>query len=247
MVSVEEGAVKLNSNQFYLSTATVKFIKKASDANELHPIVVLNANSTIAEEEVYININGEYPNLEIQMSSGSGLSQDEVGSLLTLHNVSKESNSNAVVKDVLDREISGRFFDPVSNEIAKVLKIEKFQISSDLVAYEYEGGTYRDTGSLALGASIRAENPIYKDIVYWKAMGRWGSSKYYDNITEYDFALEHRITKSLSWGGGVGKIPEGRATKTDTLINYHIDLSWRKKYKSFEQMMLNLLFLGGDE
>ena len=247
IISVEDGSIKLNNNLFYLSTATAKFIKKKSDSTKLHPIIVLNANSTIANEEVYINITGEYPNLEIQMSSGSGLSSDEIGSLLTLHNVSEESNTNAVVKDVLDREISGRFFSPISNEIADVLKIEKFQISSDLVAYEYEGGIYKDTGSLGLGASVEAENPIYKDKLYWKAKARWGTSKYYSNVTEYDFALEHRITKNLSWGGGIGKIPEGRKTSGDTLINYHTDLSWRKKYKSLEQMMLNILLLGGEE
>ncbi len=181
------------------------------------------------------------------MSTGSGLSSDEIGSLLTFHNVSDEKNTNVLVKDVLDREISDKLFSPISSEIAGVLKIEKFQISSDLVAYEYEGGTYKDTGSLGLGASVEAENPIYKDKLYWKAKARWGASKYYDNVTEYDFALDHRITKNLSWGGGVGKIPEGRARTGDTLINYHIDLSWRKKYKNLEQIILNIFLLGGEE
>lgn len=247
MVSIDDGSVVLNNNLFYLSTATAKFIKTEAESVSFHPIVVLNANSTIANEDVYINISGEYPNLQIQMSTGSGLNEDEIGSLLTFHNVSEEKNTNVVVKDVLDREISDKLFSPISSEIASVLKIEKFQISSDLVAYEYEGGTYKDTGTLGLGASIDAENPIYKDKLYWKAKARWGASKYYDNVTEYDFALDHRITKHLSWGGGVGKIPEGRARTGDTLINYHIDLSWRKKYKNLEQIILNIFLLGGEE
>ncbi|UUV18465.1 hypothetical protein NRK67_14400 [Fusobacteria bacterium ZRK30] len=247
MVSIDDGSIVLNNNLFYLSTATAKFIKTEAESVSFHPIVVLNANSTIANEDVYINISGEYPNLQIQMSTGSGLNEDEIGSLLTFHNVSDEKNTNVVVKDVLDREISDKLFSPISSEIASVLKIEKFQISSDLVAYEYEGGTYKDTGTLGLGASIDAENPIYKDKLYWKAKARWGASKYYDNVTEYDFALDHRITKNLSWGGGVGKIPEGRARTGDTLINYHIDLSWRKKYKNLEQIILNIFLLGGEE
>jgi len=247
MVSIDDGSIILNNNLFYLSTATAKFIKTEAELVSFHPIVVLNANSTIANEDVYININGEYPNLQIQMSTGSGLNEDEIGSLLTFHNVSDEKNTNVLVKDVLDREISDKLFSPISSEIASVLKIEKFQISSDLVAYEYEGGTYKDTGSLGLGASVEAENPIYKDKLYWKAEARWGASKYYDNVTEYDFALDHRITKHLSWGGGVGKIPEGRARTGDTLINYHIDLSWRKKYKNLEQIILNIFLLGGEE
>ncbi|MGB6129736.1 MAG: hypothetical protein WBG30_13405 [Psychrilyobacter sp.] len=247
MVSIDDGSVVLNNNLFYLSTATAKFIKTESESVSFHPIVVLNANSTIANEDVYININGEYPNLQIQMSTGSGLNEDEIGSLLTFHNVSDEKNTNVVVKDVLDREISDKLFSPISSEIASVLKIEKFQISSDLVAYEYEGGTYKDTGTLGLGASISAENPIYKDKLYWKAKARWGASKYYDNVTEYDFALDHRITKHLSWGGGAGKIPEGRARTGDTLVNYHVDLSWRKKYKNLEQIILNIFLLGGEE
>ncbi|MCS5421602.1 MULTISPECIES: hypothetical protein [Psychrilyobacter] len=247
IVSIDDGSVVLNNNLFYLSTATAKFVKTEAESVSFHPIVVLNANSTIANEDVYININGEYPDLQIQMSTGSGLSPDEIGSLLTFHNVSDEKNTGVVVKDVLDREISAKLFSPISAEIANVLKIEKFQISSDLVAYEYEGGTYKDTGSLGLGASVEAENPIYKDKLYWKAEARWGASKYYDNVTEYDFALDHRITKNLSWGGGVGKIPEGRARTGDTLINYHIDLSWRKKYKNLEQIILNIFLLGGEE
>jgi hypothetical protein len=247
MVSIDDGSIVLNNNLFYLSTATAKFVKTEAESVSFHPIVVLNANSTIANEEVYINISGEYPNLQIQMSSDSGLNPDEIGSLLTFHNVGDEKNPSVVVKDVLDREISEKLFSPISTEIANVLKIEKFQISSDLVAYEYEGGTYKDTGTLGLGASVEAENPIYKDKLYWKAKARWGSSKYYDNVTEYDFALDHRITKNLSWGVGVGKIPEGRARTGDTLINYHIDLSWRKKYKNLEQIILNIFLLGGEE
>ena len=246
IVDLDDGSIKLNSNLFYLSTATVKFLKKESDALELHPLVTINANSTIANEEVYININGEYPNLEIQMSSGSGLNPDEIGSLLTFHNVSDESNSNVLAKDVIDRQVSGRLFSPISSEIANALRIEKFQISSDLVAYEYEGGVYRDTGTLGLGASVEAENPIYKKL-YWKAKARWGTSKYYDSVTEYDFMVEHRFTKNLAVGTGVGKLPEGRVEDNESLINYHVDLTWRKKYKSFEQMMLNILLLGGDK
>ncbi|MEI6856050.1 translocation/assembly module TamB domain-containing protein [Psychrilyobacter sp.] len=247
MVSIDDGSVVLNNNLFYLSTAIAKFIKTEAESVSFHPIVVLSANSTIANEDVYININGEYPDLQIQMSSGSGLSSDEIGSLLAFHSVSDEKSTSVLIKDVLDREISDKLFSPVSAEIASVLKIEKFQISSDLVAYEYEGGTYKDTGTLGLGASIEAENPIYKDKLYWKAKARWGSSKYYDIVTEYDFALDHRITKYLSWGGGVGKIPEGRAKTGETLINYHIDLSWRKKYKNLGQIILNIFLLGGEE
>lgn len=246
IISIDDGSIVLNNNLFYLGTATAKFIKTEAESISFHPIIVLNANSTIATEEVYININGEYPNLQIQMSSGSGLNEDEIGSLLTFHNISNEKNTNVVVKDVLDREISSKIFSPISEEIANVLKIEKFQISSNLVAYEYEGGIYKDTGTLGLGASIEAENPIYKDKLYWKAKARWGSSKYYDNVTEYDFALDHRITKYLSWGGGVGKIPEGRAIAGDPLANYHIDLSWRKKYINLEQIILNIFLLGGE-
>jgi len=246
IVSIDKGSIVLNNNLFYLGTATAKFIKTEEESINFRPILVLNANSTIANEEVYININGEYPNLEIQMSSGSGLNEDEIGSLLTFHNISSEKNTNVVVKDVLDREISNKFFSPISSEIASVLKIEKFQISSNLVAYEYEGGIYKDTGTLALGASIDAEDPIYKDKLYWKAKARWGASQYYDNVTEYDFALEHRITKYLSWGIGVGKVPEGRVREGDTLVNYHIDLNWRKKYKNLEQIILSIFLLGGE-
>lgn len=246
LISIDKGSLVLNNNLFYLDTASAKFIKTEEESINFHPILVLNANSTIANEEVYININGEYPNLQFQMSSGSGLDEDEIGSLLTFHNISSEKNTNVVVKDVLDREISNKVFSPISSEIASVLKIEKFQISSNLVAYEYEGGIYKDTGTLALGASIYAENPIYKDKLYWKANARWGASQYYDNVTEYDFALDHRITKSLSWGVGIGKVPEGRVKTGDSLVNYHIDLSWRKKYINLEQIILNIFLLGGE-
>ncbi|MCK5780309.1 MAG: translocation/assembly module TamB domain-containing protein, partial [Psychrilyobacter sp.] len=247
ILSIEDGSIKLNSNLFYLTTATVNFRKTETESVEFKPLITLNANSTIANEEVYINIDGEYPDLEIQMSSGSGLSEDDIGSLITFHNVNDdESNSNNAVKDVIDRE-SGKLFSPISSEIASVLKIDKFKISSDLVASEYQAGVYKDTGSLGLGASVEAENPIYKEKLYWRAKARWGTSKYYSNVTEYDFSVIHRITEHLSWGLGVGKIPEGRKTHGETLINNHIDLTWRKKYKSLEDVLLSLLLLGGEE
>ena len=234
----ESGAVTINSNLFEVDRAVLLFDEEDEYLPNVNPTVMLNARSVIANEEVYILATGKLNDLEIILSSSSGLSQADIASLLAFHNTMDSSSSNVVVKNILDSQISRQVFNPVSGEIQRILRLSKFKISSDITAYEYQNGEYEES-SLGLGASIEAENPIYKDKVFWNATARIADNKEGDSIDEYDFILEHRFAPSLSWGVGVGKLPEGRINRREDEtgnLNYHIDFKFRKRYNSITEI-----------
>jgi len=236
----ENGVVTINNNLFELDRVVLLFSDPDEYFPDVNPTVTLNARSVIANEEVYILVTGKGEDLEIILSSASGLSQEDIASLLAFHNTLDSSSSNVVVKNILDSQISRQLFNPVSGEIQRMLRLSKFRISSDITAYEYQDGEYEES-SLGLGASVEAENPIYKNKVYWNASARIADNKTGDSVDEYDFIVEHRFAPSLSWGVGVGKLPEGRIKTSEgetSNLNYHIDFKFRKRYNSITEIFI---------
>ena len=149
------------------------------------------------------------------------------------------SASSTVVQNILNTQISSQLFNPVSKEIQRVLGLSKFKISSDITT-EPKGGESEEA-ALGIGASIEAENPIYKDKVFWNATARISDNKTEDSIDEYDFVVEHRFSPSLSWGIGAGKLPEGRIEEDEdetSNLNYHIDFKFRKRYNSITEIFI---------
>lgn len=239
-VETERGQITINDNLFIIDRAVVIFDKKDEYFPKVNPILVVNARSTISGEEISIAISGEYDNMEIALSSSSDLDQEEIAALLAFRQTLDSSeNSNAMFKNVVDSQISKQLFNPVSNEIQRFLRISKFKITSDIVAYDESEDNYQEKSSLGFGASVEAENPLYKDKVFWNAKARIADTQYGDSIDEYDFSLEHRFKKNLSWGFGVEKLPEGRLNIDDedqSNLNYHIDFKFRKTYDSITEI-----------
>uniref|UniRef100_UPI003565DFCA translocation/assembly module TamB domain-containing protein n=1 Tax=Ilyobacter sp. TaxID=3100343 RepID=UPI003565DFCA len=232
----ESGEITINNNLFEIDRAIAIFDKKDEYFPKVNPTLLVSARSTISDEEVYIGVSGEYRSMDLTLSSSSGLPQEDIAALLAFHKtIDSTGTSGVMVKNVLDTQISKQVFSPVSNEIQKLLRISKFKISSDLVAYDESEEDYQQSSSLGLGASIEAENPIYKDKVFWNAKARIADTQYGDSIDEYDFVLEHRFAKSFLWGLGVGKLPQGSLNIDEdeqSNLNYHIDFKFRKTYDS---------------
>lgn len=235
-IESQSGEITINNNLFEIDRAIAIFDKKDEYFPKVNPTLLVNARSTISNEEVYIGVSGEYESMDLTLSSSSGLPQEDIAALLAFHKtLDSTGTSNLMVKNVLDSQISKQLFSPVSNEIQKLLRISKFKISSDLEAYDESEENYQQSSSLGLGASIEAENPIYKDKLFWNAKARIADTQYGDSIDEYDVILEHRFAKSFSWGLGVGKLPQGSLNKDEdeqSNLNYHIDFKFRKSYDS---------------
>ena len=235
-IESQGGEITINNNLFEIDRAIAIFDKTDEYIPNVNPTLLVSARSTISNEEVYIGASGEYKNIDLTLSSSSGLPQEDVAALLAFHKTSDSTGtSNVMVKNILDTQISKQLFSPVSNEIQKVLRISKFKISSDIVAYDESEENYQESSSLGFGASIEAENPIYKDKVFWNASVRIADTQYGDSLDKYDLSLEHKFAKSFSWGLGVGKLPQGSLNIDEdeqSDLNYHIDFNFRKTYDS---------------
>ena len=231
-LSTEDGVITFNKNLFEIQSGLVVFSDATDYFPDVNPTISVVARSEIANEDVYVNINGEYDNLDLQLSSSSGLSQEDIGSLLLFHNTLDESSSNAVVKDILDKQISDQIFTPISSELERIFGIEKIKISSDIVAYQYQEGQYVDAESLRLGAAIELQNPLYKDVINWNAKASLSDTQNTDTIDTYDLWLDYKIKENISWGIGAQKLSSDLSGEREDQLNYHIDLNFKKRLDS---------------
>lgn len=231
-LSTEDGVITFNNNLFEIQNGVLVFSNENDYFPDVNPTISITARSEIANEEVYVNINGEYDSLELQMSSSSGLSQEDIGSLLIFHNTLDESSANSVVKDILDKQISEQIFSPISSELERIFGIETIKISSDIVAYQYQEGQYVDADSLRLGAAIELQNPLYKDVINWNAKASLSDTQNTDTIDTYDLWLDYKIRENVSWGVGAQKLSSDLSGGREDQLNYHIDLNFKKRLDS---------------
>jgi len=241
-VDLTEGGVTINGNDFKVGTAAVRFVNESDKFPEIHPYLDIHIYSVIADREVNLHIDGDYPDLHLVMRTPSGLTQEEITTLLVYGNVPDEASSgSAAAKGILDSQID-RLFNPISSKIGKALNLDKFKISSDITAHEYLDGVYKETGQLGPGIEVELEKAIIKDELYWKGYARWGSSKLNESSFEYDVALEKRFEKGYTISTGAGQVPEGRSRKgrNDT-TNYHVDIAYTKRYDSLSDIFIDLI------
>jgi hypothetical protein len=231
-IFTEDGVITFNNNLFEIQNGVLIFSDENDYFPDINPSISITARSEIANEEVYVNINGEYDNLELQLTSSSGLSQEDIGSLLIFHNTLDESSANAVVKDILDKQISEQLFRPISSELERIFGIESIKISSDIVAYQYQEGQYVDSETLRLGAAIELQNPLYKDVINWNAKASLSDTQNTDTIDTYDLWLDYKIKENISWGIGAQKLSSDLSGDRENQLNYHINLNFKKRLDS---------------
>lgn len=222
----EKGILTFNDNFFEVSSGIIVFDNATEAFPNVNPSIALNSKTEISNEEIYVNISGYYDNLQLSLSSSSGLSEEDITSLLIFKKTLDETTANQVVKDILDRQLSDQIFSPISKEIEKMLNVSKVKISSKLISAEDD--EIKVTNDIILGAEIEIQDPLYEDIIYWNIKTKF-SERESGEVESYDLWLDYRINRTFSWRLGADLSERRQENKDKTNIYLGIDFKFDRE------------------
>lgn len=224
----EEGVVTFNETYFEVSSGIIVFDNASEAFPNVNPSIALSSQTKINNEEIYINISGYYDSLQLNLSSSSGLSEEDITTLLLFKSLEDtDVTVNQVVKDILDRQLGEQIFNPISKEIERILNVSKVKISSNILSTEED--EIRVKENIILGAEIEIENPLYEDFVFWNLKAKF-SDEESGQVDSFDLWLDYKINKNLSWVLGIERL-ENSSVNTDE-NNYHLGIDFKFDKKS---------------
>ncbi len=222
----EKGVLTFNDNFFEVSSGIIVFDDASEAFPNVNPSIALSSKTEISNEEIYINISGYYDSLQLNLSSSSGLNEEDITALLIFKKTLDETSANQVVKDILDRQLSDQIFSPISKEIEKMLNVSKVKISSKLISAEDD--EIKVTNDIILGAEIEIQDPLYEDIIYWNIKTKF-SEQESGEVESYDLWLDYRINKTFSWRLGADLSERRQENKDKTNIYLGIDFKFDRE------------------
>ncbi len=222
----EKGVLTFNDNFFEVSSGIIVFDDASEAFPNVNPSIALRSKTEISNEEIYINISGYYDSLQLDLSSSSGLNEEDITALLIFKKTLDETSANQVVKDILDRQLSGQIFSPISREIEKMLNVSKVKISSKLISAGDD--EIKVTDDIILGAEIEIQGPLYENIIYWNIKTKF-SDQEAGEVENYDLWLDYRINKAFSWRLGADFSERRQENEDETNIYLGIDFKFDRE------------------
>ena len=144
--SVRNGSFVLNGNNFTLDTAEVRFTNENETLSSMNPFVLLEASSNIDGERIEIGMNGYLNSSEITLKSSSGLSKEQILSLLAFNTltgtsenedtedkagVSTDDANAAIMGTLVDTALNQLIFSSVTGKIGETFGLTNLSINTD--------------------------------------------------------------------------------------------------------------------
>jgi len=125
------GSVNYLRTKFTVSEASVEFRQFAAFA----PIVKLNAQTTIQQRTVNLNVNGPVDAMDFKLTTEPAMRQEEILSLLTLRSGYVEGSSGGIgrseVVSVVGAGLQLQFIGDVESKFRNVLGLDEFHLVKD--------------------------------------------------------------------------------------------------------------------
>ena len=236
--SIKDGSFILNGNKFTIDRAIILFNNRQDYIPDINPNITFSTSAIINNKNLEISLDGPVKNMTFTIRSGNEVSVNTLDSVLNGGANSEGSNNISIL---LTNIIGGQITDIVLNPIVNVLRAVGFsnlRVRSSILAEEKKRDVEEES-TMAFGAYIEAESPIYKDKLFWKVKvnfmndpaNREESESNNNNygVADYDINMYHRLNKNISWGVGVQKLRENLETKKRDM-NYYIELKFEKKF-----------------
>ena len=237
--SIKDGEFILNGNKFTVDRAIILFNNREEYIPDVNPNITFSTSSIINNKNLEISLDGPVRNMTFTVRSGNEVSVNTLDSVLSGNGGSGEGSNDLSI--LLTNIIGGQITDIVLNPLVNVLRAVGFsnlRVRSSILAEERKRDM-QDESTMAFGAYIEAESPIYKDKLFWKVKANFMNdpanregaegNNYNYGVADYDINLYHRLNNNISWGVGVQKLRENLETKKRDM-NYYIELKFEKKF-----------------
>ncbi len=251
--SVRNGSFVLNGNNFSLDTAEIRFTNENENLSSMNPFVVLEASTNIDGERIEIGMNGYLNSSEVSLKSSSGLSREQVLSLLAFNtrtgnsengetddeDVSTDSANAAILGTLVDNALNELIFSSVTGKVGETFGLTNVSINTN----------FENTGSGTTTVSI--QDNLYKDRLFWNLAVKFpfqtsknssSSSSANTDPIGYNAWINYNVTEGfkLKAGGETVRMKKNNVILSEQKVsgmNYYIGIDFSSRADSFNDLM----------
>ena len=248
--SIKSGNFVLNGNKFNLDNAEIRFTNENETLSSVNPFVLFEASTTIKGERIEIGMNGYLDNPNISLKSSSGMSKDQILSLLAFNTSSATTNNEDTTKEenttgstnaailgtLVDATLNELIFSSVTGKIGETFGLTNISINTD-----FEN---RSVGNYQGATTIAIQDNLYKDKLFWNLAVKVPiqANKSSDSTVNsapvgYNVWLNYDIVEGfgVKVGGETVQIRENETTLNQQ--NYYIGIDFSSRADSFNDLM----------
>ncbi len=246
---IKKGTVEINNKTFNLEDAEIRFTDPLVNISQADPFVVLTATTSLDGEFIDIRFNGNISNPSTSFRSSSGMSQDQILTLLAFdvnvakdeeNTLQKNSKNNNILNSVLDTTLNQLIFLPVTGKIERTLGLTNFRIRTNLLSNDSQH--IYDTLKNGSFTTLYVQDNIYKDKTFWNLELSFPIQTNTTTTTstelDYNIWLNHKLTQEISFklSGETIDVKEKGDTLSKNAINYYGGFDFSLRDESFDKI-----------
>ena len=249
---LKKGSFELNNNKFNLESAEIRFTDPIASISESNPFIVISATTTVDGEFIDMTMNGPASDPNITFKSSSGLTKDQILSLLAFNTKQTDDktdlNANnttnqSLVGSVLDATINQLIFSPVTDKIERTLGLTSFSIKTNFATeMAQENYNLLENGS---STTLYIQDNLYKDKLFWNLDLTFPIQSSQATTTvpmNYNFWLNYKVNQSFGINLGLETLGiSASSTNQVDKFNYYGGFDFSARFDSFEEMLRQIV------
>ena len=247
---IRQGSFILNNNRFKIENAEIRFPESSSGtALQIEPFIVFNASTKVGNERIEVSVTGKVNNPDIKFSSDSGLSKEEIVSLLAFNTVSRGNNNQdnkqtdssqdgaVIIGSVLNTALNELIFSPVTGKIGETFGLNNVSVSTNFKRSE-------KTGEYSGATTLYIQDSLYKDKWFWNLQVKFPFQTKIEkgntsNPIGYNTWINYNVLNGLELklgGETMMKKDESTNFKPKNTVNYYLGVDFSTKANSFKDL-----------
>ena len=246
---IRQGSFILNNNRFKIENAEIRFLESSFGTSlQIEPFIIFNANTKVGNERIEVSVTGKVNNPEIKFSSDSGLSKEEIVSLLAFNTASKGNNNNGkgtdaeqdgtvIIGSVLNTALNELIFSPVTGKIGETFGLNNVSVSTNFKRSE-------KTGEYSGVTTLYIQDSLYKDKWFWNLQVKFPFQTKTEkgntaNPIGYNTWINYNVLNGLELklgGETIMKKDESTNFKPKNTVNYYLGVDFSAKADSFKDL-----------
>ena len=237
--SIKEGEFSFNNKKFYVDRAAALFNDKNQTILKANPEIIFITKTNMNSKIYEISLMGPARKLDMYVKSENEVSVSGVNDILFSDGENSDGtneNTVAFITELVGGQISDIVVSPIVDVVKTMFGLSDLRVSSSIITHEKSKKNEEEESTMSFGAYVEAENPIYKDKLFWKARFNFvdttdvtNSNLSMKNWIEYDLGIYQKINKNLSFGGGVQKLRKD-IDMFEKDKNHYIEFKFEKKF-----------------
>ena len=237
--SIKEGEFSFNNKKFYVDRAAALFNDKNQTILKANPEIIFITKTNMNSKIYEISLMGPARKLDMYVKSENEVSVSGVNDILFSDGENSDGtneNTVAFITELVGGQISDIVVSPIVDVVKTMFGLSDLRVSSSIITHEKSKKNEEEESTMSFGAYVEAENPIYKDKLFWKARFNFvdttdvtNSNLSVKNWIEYDLGIYQKINKNLSFGGGVQKLRKD-IDMFEKDKNHYIEFKFEKKF-----------------